>query len=120
MKKVHNSALVYVIMCCIMLLSCNKEPLEKPNIILFLVDDMGWQDTSVPFWQEKTPINQGFRTPNMEKLGARGMKFTSAYACRLNFKVRFSQLNRVIPKFTHQVYDIVIGLTGDAAADGVV
>ncbi len=28
-----------------------KEP--KPNIILFLVDDMGWQDTSVPFWTKK-------------------------------------------------------------------
>ncbi|MEA3225503.1 MAG: twin-arginine translocation signal domain-containing protein, partial [Planctomycetota bacterium] len=24
----------------------------KPNIIFFLVDDMGWQDTSVPFHTE--------------------------------------------------------------------
>lgn len=24
-------------------------PKEQPNIILFLVDDMGWQDTSLPF-----------------------------------------------------------------------
>lgn len=23
---------------------------EHPNIILFLVDDMGWQETSVPFY----------------------------------------------------------------------
>ena len=22
----------------------------RPNIIFFLVDDMGWQDTSLPFW----------------------------------------------------------------------
>lgn len=22
---------------------------KRPNILLFLVDDMGWQDTSVPF-----------------------------------------------------------------------
>ena len=22
---------------------------KQPNIVLFLVDDMGWQDTSVPF-----------------------------------------------------------------------
>ena len=23
---------------------------KRPNIIFFLVDDMGWQDTSLPFW----------------------------------------------------------------------
>src|SRR5580698_10068981 len=54
---------------------------EKPNIIFFLVDDMGWQDTSVPFWAQKTPLNKKFHTPNMEKLAADGMKFTQAYAC---------------------------------------
>ena len=59
---------------------------KKPNIILFLVDDMGWQDTSVPFWTnergdpEKTFLNKHYRTPNMEKLAARGMTFTDAYA----------------------------------------
>ena len=30
---------------------------QQPNIILFLVDDMGWQDTSVPFYQEPTLLN---------------------------------------------------------------
>ncbi len=53
---------------------------QKPNIILFLVDDMGWQDTSVPFWDSITPANKKFHTPNMEKLAARFMKFTNAYA----------------------------------------
>ena len=24
---------------------------QQPNIILFLVDDMGWEDTSVPVWR---------------------------------------------------------------------
>ena len=27
----------------------------RPNIVVFLVDDMGWQDTSVPFHTEVTP-----------------------------------------------------------------
>ena len=27
---------------------------SKKNIIIFLVDDMGWQDSSVPFWYKPT------------------------------------------------------------------
>jgi len=53
---------------------------EPPNIIVFLVDDMGWQDTSVPFWEEETEFNRRYQTPNMERLAAEGMKFTQAYA----------------------------------------
>ena len=53
---------------------------DRPDIILFMVDDMGWQDTSVPFWKEKTPYNRAYHTPNMERLAASGMKFTQAYS----------------------------------------
>jgi arylsulfatase A-like enzyme len=53
---------------------------SKPNIIIFLVDDMGWQDCSVPFGNEKTTLNERFNTPNMERLAKEGMKFTNAYA----------------------------------------
>ena len=63
---------------------------QPPNIILFLVDDMGWQDTSVPFWKEKTPINEKFHTPNMERLASQGMKFTQAYACSVCSPTRTS------------------------------
>ncbi|MGB5497783.1 MAG: sulfatase, partial [Maribacter sp.] len=61
--------------------ACESEPIPepKPNIVLFLVDDMGWQDTSVPFWDKKTPFNEMYRTPNMERLAADGVKFTQAY-----------------------------------------
>lgn len=64
--------------------ACNPVVQQKnntsPNIILFMVDDMGWQDTSVPFWSEKTKWNRMYHTPNMERLAEEGMKFTSAYA----------------------------------------
>lgn len=62
----------------------------RPNIILFMVDDMGWQDTSLPFWKEKTHYNEMFRTPNMERLASRGMKFTQAYACSVSSPSRVS------------------------------
>ena len=53
---------------------------DQPNIIVFLVDDMGWQETSVAFHTERTPLNDRYRTPNMERLAKRGLKFTQAYA----------------------------------------
>jgi len=63
---------------------------RPPNLILFLVDDMGWQDTSVPFHSEVTPLNRRYRTPNMRQLADRGMKFTQAYACSVCSPTRVS------------------------------
>ncbi len=54
---------------------------NRPNLVLFLVDDLGWQDTSVPFHSEMTPLNRKYQTPNLERLAAEGVKFTQAYAC---------------------------------------
>ncbi|HEY8955931.1 sulfatase [Chitinophaga sp.] len=65
---------------------------KTPNIIFFLVDDMGWQDTSVPFWDSITPANQKFRTPNMERLCKAGTKFTNAYAASICTPSRVSFL----------------------------
>lgn len=67
-----------------------KKGKEKPNIIFFLVDDMGWQETSVPFWKEKTMLNERYKTPNMETLASQGMMFTQAYACPLCSPTRVS------------------------------
>src|SRR5689334_8177877 len=49
---------------------------SRPNVVLFLVDDMGWVDC--------TPYGSTYyETPNMEKLAARAMRFTDAYATPL-------------------------------------
>lgn len=63
---------------------------NRPNIVLFMVDDMGWQDTSLPFYKERTPLNDRYRTPNMERLARMGVKFTSAYACAISSPSRCS------------------------------
>ena len=62
----------------------------RPNIILFLVDDMGWQDTSLPFWTQRTRNNDTYHTPNMERLAAQGRMFTQAYACSVSTPTRVS------------------------------
>ncbi len=46
----------------------------RPNIILILADDLGWADTTL---YGKTSL---YETPNIERLAARGMTFTNAYA----------------------------------------
>ena len=65
---------------------------QRPNIIVFMVDDMGWQDTSEPFWKDKTPLNKQFHTPFMERLADEGMKFTNAYATPVCTPTRVSML----------------------------
>lgn len=72
--------------------NAQTEPAEKkrPNIILFMVDDMGWQDTSLPFWKEKTHYNEAYETPNMELLASQGMMFTQAYANSISSPTRCS------------------------------
>lgn len=72
---------------------CQAQTTDRPNIILFLVDDMGWQETSVPFYKEKTLLNQRYRTPNMERLAAQGVRFTQAYACAVSSPSRCSLLS---------------------------
>jgi arylsulfatase A-like enzyme len=72
--------------CC----DANPSSTERPNILLFLVDDMGWQDTSVPFHDEVTPLNRRYHTPNMQRLADSGMKFTEAYACSVCSPTRVS------------------------------
>lgn len=67
-------------------------PPSKPNIIFFLVDDMGWQETSVPFHTEVTALNRRYHTPNMERLAADGVKFTQAYASAVCSPSRVSGL----------------------------
>lgn len=70
---------------------------SKPNIIVFLVDDMGWQDTSLPFWKQTTPLNQRYHTPNMERLAREGMKFTNGYAASVCTPSRAAMLSGVNP-----------------------
>ncbi|WP_282162236.1 sulfatase [Ulvibacterium marinum] len=91
-KRMIRRGLLYLGVLSIILVSCESEELPEtpPNIVLFLVDDMGWQDTSVPFWTQSTPFNARYKTPSMERLARDGMKFTQAYATPVCSPTRIS------------------------------
>jgi arylsulfatase A-like enzyme len=74
---------------------------NHPNIILFLVDDMGWMDTSVPFYDSIMPLNKRYHTPNMERLAGEGVKFTNAYAQPVCTPTRTSLLTGMNSARTH-------------------
>lgn len=86
-KKMINRFLLLLISSCgiVSFAQENKES-SPPNIIIFLVDDMGLMDTSVPFIADsegnpkRYPLNDFYRTPNMEKLAAQGIRFSNFYA----------------------------------------
>ncbi len=91
--------LIVFCLICVVFYSCKDEEKSKavkatqPNIIMFMVDDMGWQDTSVPFWNEKTAFNNIYETPNMERLASEGAKFTQAYATPVCTPTRVSLIS---------------------------
>lgn len=68
------------------LTSCRSGSPGQPNIIVFLVDDMGLMDTSLPFLTDSCgrpaeyALNRWYRTPNMERLAAQGIRFSRFYA----------------------------------------
>ncbi len=71
---------------------------ERPNVAFFLVDDMGLMDTSVSFLTDAEgkpqvhPLNRFYRTPHMERLAARGVRFSDFYAMSVCSPTRLSIL----------------------------
>jgi len=56
-----------------LLFTANAAAAERLNVVLILVDDLGWMDLSC----------QGsdyYKTPNIDRLATEGMRFTDAYA----------------------------------------
>ncbi|NRB28472.1 MAG: sulfatase, partial [Roseibacillus sp.] len=64
---------VLLVVVCLFLQPAAVMAVERTNVILFLVDDLGWMDLGC---QGSTY----YRTPNIDRLAARGIRFTDAYA----------------------------------------
>ena len=53
------------------------EPARTPNVVFILADDLGWTDLGCQG-------SKYYKTPNIDKLAADGLRFTHAYTCGPN------------------------------------
>ncbi len=95
---------------------------ERPNIVFFIVDDMGWVDSAVAYGEQVYTNNLRYHTPNMQRLAAQGVLLTNAYACPVSTPTRTSLITGVnaahsrITNWTSTVRDTPSDATGGAVA----
>ncbi|MEN8251668.1 MAG: sulfatase [Bacteroidota bacterium] len=82
MKRFYRlHAVLYVLIFLSVAVSCintvKKETIQKPNILLINIDDMGWRDVGYMG-------SEYYETPNLDALAAEGMIFLNAYAAASN------------------------------------
>lgn len=82
--KVHS--LIFLI-AVLLLCSCNQSPKEKPNILLILVDDMGWSDLG--------SYGSEVSTPNIDRLAENGIRFTQMHNTSKCFPSRATLLTGI-------------------------
>lgn len=70
---------------CLFIFQGSLAAAPKPNVVLFLVDDMGWMDSGVYG-------SKYYETPNIDRFATRAMRFTNAYAQPLCSPTRASLL----------------------------
>jgi len=98
-KKIASIANLTLLTVC----SANvAEAQNKPNIIFFLVDDLGWSDISCYG-------SDYYETPNIDKLTQNGVRFTNSYAsCTVSSPTRASILTGKYPGRLHITHAIPI------------
>jgi len=64
--------LVYLFILLVAM-SCKNATESKPNVIMILVDDMGWTDLG-------SYGSDLYQSPNIDKLASEGVKFTNSYS----------------------------------------
>ncbi|MCG8600228.1 MAG: sulfatase [Verrucomicrobiales bacterium] len=78
-----------------LLCSSVAEETKKPNIVLFLADDLGWTGL-------RSFGSDFYETPNLDQLAQEGMRFTDAYAaCTVCSPTRASILTGKYPARLH-------------------
>ncbi|MEZ6040882.1 MAG: sulfatase [Planctomycetaceae bacterium] len=95
-RKQCLSPLMFVLATSLTSLMLAADAPTQPNIMIMLVDDMGVMDTSLPFLtdqngnEKRYPLNDFYRTPNMERLAKRGIRFNNFCAMSVCSPTRVS------------------------------
>ncbi|MBB75347.1 MAG: hypothetical protein CMJ75_12635 [Planctomycetaceae bacterium] len=73
MKQASAVSCLGAITLVLLLTACGATETRRPNVIFFLVDDLGWRDLGCygsPFYE----------TPHIDRFAKQGVRFTQAYA----------------------------------------
>lgn len=73
-RQISLSVVVLIARTLVATLAMGAESNRQPNVVFILADDLGWSDTTL-FGNTRF-----YKTPNIERLAARGMTFTRAYS----------------------------------------
>ena len=87
---IKNLIQCVIIASCIFQFSCNAA--EKPNVIIILVDDMGFSDIGA--------YGGEINTPNIDKLAANGVRFSQFYNASRCCPTRASLMTGLHPHLT--------------------
>ena len=96
MKTVFHCLLLLVVAPTFTQMSEATEPSaatrERPNILYFYVDDMGWGSIGPNGQAERKAAGLPYvRTPNLDELARQGVNFTRGYGCHVCSPARSSQ-----------------------------
>lgn len=83
--KTHLLAVLLLLLAPVTTVAAADGTPAKPNVVLFLVDDMGWMDCGAYG-------SEYYETPNIDAFAKRAMRFTDAYAQPLCSPTRASLL----------------------------
>lgn len=81
----NNLGLRTVLVTLVCMASSFSAAANRPNIVLFVVDDMGWMDSGAYG-------SEYYQTPNIDRFAEQAMRFTDAYALPLCSPTRASIL----------------------------
>jgi len=91
-KSIGSRVIVLLMLFAIQWVSAQGQAKKPPNIIFFLIDDLGYTDVGV-FAKHLTGVpqkGQFYETPEVDKLSAEGITFWQAYANPLCSSTRAS------------------------------